>query len=234
MASVNHYREELAHLTPDALVDYLSEHSGLPGPRGNLELADAFTALAPTSLIHRLATSDDEYLRFCGTQSLGRLLVEDSARHEVLDILRERAQDSLWRVREAASRALQIVGDHNPDLLRDIVEEWTAAPEPFVSRAAVAAVCEPRLLRDAATQSAAFVACQRATDWIASLDDADRKRPDVRNLRQALGYCWSVAIAANPATGLAWFETLQKSGDPDIAWIVSSNVKKARLRRLLP
>jgi hypothetical protein len=52
-------------------------------------------------------------------------------------------------------------------------------------------------------------------------------------LRQALGYCWSVAIAADAATGLPLFTALTTSKDRDVQWIVRENSKKARLARLL-
>jgi hypothetical protein len=52
-------------------------------------------------------------------------------------------------------------------------------------------------------------------------------------LRQALGYCWSVAVAADPATGLPRFRTLAAADDPDVAWIVRENSRKARLANVL-
>ncbi len=52
-------------------------------------------------------------------------------------------------------------------------------------------------------------------------------------LRQALGYAWSVVIAALPGEGLPLFRDLETSTDPDIEWIVRENLKKARLKRLL-
>ena len=54
----------------------------------------------------------------------------------------------------------------------------------------------------------------------------------VRTLRQTLGYAWSVAIAAVADDGLAAFSRLEADADPDIAWIVRENRKKARLKRL--
>ncbi|HZL06862.1 MAG TPA: hypothetical protein VFE45_15835, partial [Coriobacteriia bacterium] len=50
---------------------------------------------------------------------------------------------------------------------------------------------------------------------------------------QALGYCWSVAVVADPDEGMPAFERLRAVDDPDIRWIVASNLKKSRLRRQL-
>jgi hypothetical protein len=61
----------------------------------------------------------------------------------------------------------------------------------------------------------------------------DRRDAPTRTLRQALGYAWSVVIAALPDEGLSAFRRLQASSDPDIQWIVGENLKKARLRKLL-
>ncbi|NKY07971.1 hypothetical protein HF998_13455, partial [Cellulomonas hominis] len=65
---------------------YLAAHSGLPGPRGNLELIDAFADVAPGPLVRALADDADEYLRCCGTAGLGRLLLEARGRPDADDL----------------------------------------------------------------------------------------------------------------------------------------------------
>lgn len=209
---------------------YLTARSGLPGPRADLGLVEAFADVAPPDLVLALADEPDEYLRCCGTAGLGRLLLEG---HDVLDLLRARAADPLWRVREAVAMALQRLGDADPEAVRRVVAAWATDPHPLVRRAAVAGVCEPRLLRDLATAHAALAACAAATASIEALPAPARRDPDVRTLRQALGYCWSVAVAGDPAAGLPAFDALTASPDPDTAWVVRQNRTKARLRRLL-
>lgn len=212
---------------------YLRAESGLPGPRANLELADAFAAVADRATIVQFTGLDDEYLRFCGTQALGRLIADEPTDTHLLALLHERASDPMWRTREGAARALQLVGDADPGQLRSVVRNWCSDPNPYVRRAAVAAICEPRLLVDASTRTTALWACQVATESITALAPSERTSKAVRNLRQALGYCWSVAIAAEPAQGLAALNRLQEIDDPDVRWIVASNLTKARLRRVL-
>ena len=224
---------QLRDVPADGLDAYLTEHSGLPGPRGNLELADAFAVAADRATILRLADAADEYLRFCGTEAVGRLLLEEPANAMLPQLLHERAGDPLWRVREAAARALQIIGDTNLALMLALVAEWAGDPSPLVRRAAIAGICEPRLLKSPEARSAALAACRDCTDWIAELPASGRRDPGVRTLRQALGYCWSVAIAADPGSGLAAFERMRAVADPDIRWIVRTNLTKARLSRLL-
>ena len=116
--------------------------------------------------------------------------------------------------------------------MASIVRSWVEDADPLVQRAAVAAICEPRLLRDAEMSAGALQACARATQQLAAQPAALRKTPEWRTLRQALGYCWSVAVAAAPDRGLALFRGLDAE-DPDIAWIVAQNVRKKRLASLL-
>ena len=61
----------------------------------------------------------------------------------------------------------------------------------------------------------------------------DAATREARTLRQALGYCWSVAVAADPGPGLPRFLALSASSDPDVAWIVHDNRGKARLAKVL-
>jgi hypothetical protein len=225
--------DELRGLQAEELAVHLTAHSGLPGPRGNLELADAFAAIADRATILRFAALDDEYLRFCGTEAIGRLIVEEPDDTSPTELLRRRAADDLWRVREGAARALQMVGDADRARLRAIVAEWVGDPNAYVRRAAVAAICEPRLLTDPLTRTAALQACHRASDSITRLPATERKTPGVRSLRQSLGYCWSVAVVAGSDEGMPAFERLRTANDPDIRWVVASNLKKSRLRRHL-
>ncbi len=74
--------------------------------------------------------------------------------------------------------------------------------------------------------------CRRTTHALAALPEDRRRDSDVRTLRQGLGYCWSVAVAADPAQGLPAFWALDDA-DADVAWIVRENLKKTRLTRLL-
>jgi hypothetical protein len=96
----------------------------------------------------------------------------------------------------------------------------------------VAAVCEPRLLRDRANARAALALLETVT---ASFDATlERRRGDMLTLRQALGYCWSVAVAAAPDDGKPVMERWLAVDDPDIRWIMRENLRKSRLARGLP
>lgn len=227
MTRTAEYRAALTTLEPAGWPAYLDEHSGLPGPRGNIELALVVADLAPPRLAEELIASGDEYRTFCGVVALGSRAAEPG----VLARLHGHASDERWRVREAVAMALQRLGDDDPAALERVVLSWADDPDPLVQRAAAAAICEPRLLATPAAAAVAIEVCRRATAALAALPRDHRRRPDVRTLRQGLGYCWSVAVAADPQPGLAAFDALDTS-DPDVAWIVRENLTKKRLARL--
>ncbi|MET0789234.1 MAG: HEAT repeat domain-containing protein [Cellulomonas sp.] len=233
-----HHASALRDLGDDAVVAYLDAHSGLPGPRADLELVQAFAQVCGTAapaLVDGLLADPDEFRRMCATVALApRLLAATTAgdRSRVVVALRDRASDGSWRVREGVATAWQLVGDADPELLRSTMAGWAADGPALVRRAAVAALCEPRLLHDAATTGAALTACATATTFLASRSADERPTPEVRTLRQALGYCWSVAVAADPERGVAAFLPLTGSSDPDVAWVVRENRKKKRMPAL--
>jgi len=226
------YAATLASLSTEEWRPYLTSHSNLPGPRANLTLLDAAADVMPRHLALELAAEHDEYLACCGVATLGRLILEEPDDGTLVALLTDRAADGRWRVREAAAIAAQRIGDADPVRLRTLVEGWTSAEDPLVVRCGIAAVCEPRLLGDPTMSTAALAACRRATDFLMAVPSERRRETAVRTLRQALGYCWSVAVAADPVTGLAQFEALPVD-DPDVAWVVRENHKKKRLIRLL-
>lgn len=229
---IEQYRSELRARPEAEWPAFLTAHSGLPGPRANIELARAFAEEATRECVDDVIATDDEYLTFCGVVGLGRLLAL-SAGPELEQRLHDHARDERWRVREAVAMALQRLGDDDlPGMLR-LVTAWSRDDDPLVRRAAVAGVCEPRLLRTPEATRVALDACERATTSVAALPPGARHDAPVRTLRQGLGYCWSVAVAADPGNGLARFAALSASTDPDVAWIVRENRRRTRLARLL-
>jgi hypothetical protein len=229
---VEEYRNTLRDLPRGDWQRYLDDHSNLPGPRGNIELAQAFADEADPALVEEVLATGDEYLTFAGVVALGRRLAEHPST-DLEERLRDHASDERWRVREAVAMALQRVGDADlPRLLR-IVNAWAHDPDPLVQRAAVAGICEPRLLTNAPAATAALEACRVTTERLAAVPAEQRRDPHLRVLRQGLGYCWSVAVAADPDRGVALFTALSESDDADVAWMVRDNRKKKRLAQLL-
>jgi hypothetical protein len=229
MTKVDEHRAVLAELAD--WMPYLAAHSGLPGPRGNLELVAACGEEASVARAEELLATGDEFATVCGLVALGRHFGQGDRGQEA--VLRSCASDSRWRVREGVAMALQRAGDDDPDRAFAAAERWADDPDPLVRRAVVAAVCEPRLLRDPVYARRALALLEGITSDLAASPVDDRRSAGVRALRQALGYGWSVAIAALPDDGLAAFRRLESSDDGDVAWIVRENRKKARLKRVL-
>jgi len=214
------------------------QESGLPGPRGNLELAQAVADEGNLAIFERYAALDAvqaptnspaEFLTVCGVIGLGRLLAEGQT--ELFPELRHHANDPRWRTREGVAMALQRLGD--VDMASLLVEMQSWAQGNFLEqRAAVAALCEPRLLKQ--PEHSRTVLSILDTITVSIQQAADRQGEAFQALRKGMGYCWSVAVAALPDEGKSNMERWFKVPDKDIRWIMKENLKKNRLVRLDP
>lgn len=201
------YRQQLRSSDDwDAL---LQQKSGLPGPRANLELAYATTLEGDAKRFYAWVRLDSVaapentppvFLVVCGLLGLGRLLAE--GQREVLGILRSSASDSRWRVREGVAMALQTWGDIDMQALLTTMQAWSTGTL-YEQRAVVAALCEPRLLREPAQAEAVIPILDGMTaSFVAHCRESGDERAA---LHKALSYGWSVAIVACPAPGKAAF-----------------------------
>jgi hypothetical protein len=240
MGKVDDYARALHAL--DEPEPYLLEHSGLPGPRGNIELGLAAARVCDGPQLRRWAGLDadaaptggaEEFLAFCGVVGLGRLLAEGDA--DALEELRTHANDARWRVREAVAMALQRWGEDDFGALTAAMVDW-AHGSWLERRAAAAALCEPVLLTDPPRVEAVLAVLEEATDGVTAAGADERRSHEFKALRKGLGYCWSVAVAAAPEVGRPALEALvahaERSGDRDLRWIARENLRKRRLERL--
>lgn len=235
------YRAALQNLPEAEWESYLLSLSGLPGPRGNLELAQAAADCGSRMQFQRWlaftpqlapANTPGEFLAFCGAVGLGRLLAEGETFW--LYPLRTLASDPRWRMREAVAIALQRLGRADMQRLLAACLEW-ARGGLLEARAAAAAVCEPDLLRDPAHAGQVLTILERATTRLSICAHDERKgNEDFKTLRKGLGYCWSVAVAAYPDAGKKAFAALLSTPDPDVRWVLRENLKKDRLLRRDP
>ncbi|MBN2002465.1 MAG: hypothetical protein JXA21_03840 [Anaerolineae bacterium] len=230
------YREKLREMPREAWEPFLLAESGLPGPRGNIELGQAIADEGDAALFAHLLTFDaekapvnspHEFLAFCGTIGLGKQLAEGDL--SALPALRGCASDPRWRTREAVAMALQRWGGAAMDALLAEMAQW-ATGNPYEQRAAAAGTCEPSLLHDP----------QKVAQVLRILDDitasivhiADRRSDAFTALRKGLSFCWSVAVCASPEAGKPLMERWLASDDKDIRWIMKENLKKNRLARI--
>jgi hypothetical protein len=232
-------KSESYRLTLAGLVDwepYLLQESGLPGPRGNLELAQVVADEGERGLFeHFLAytpqaapTNDPhEFLAFCGVVGLGRLLAKGD--NKILNQLRPFASDPRWRLREGVAMALQRLGKQDMRRLLDAMQEW-ANGTWLEKRAAAAALAEPVLLHKEKEAMEALQILDRITACMEN--SIEGKNEGFKVLQQGMGYCWSVVTAAAPEQGKRLMEKWLACPDRVIQRIMQENLKKNRLVRM--
>ena len=228
------YRETLGTL--DHWDAFLLQESGLPGRRGNIELAQAVADEGDEELFVRYISFDPEkaptnspyeFLAFCGVVGLGRLLSEGKT--EYFETLRLHSSDPRWRIREAVAMALQRLGRVDMDALLQEMGRWSKG-NSLEKRAAAAALCEPDLLCERKHAHAVLQILDQITVSIQHVEN--RKSDEFKALRKGLGYCWSVAAVAAPGKGREMMEKWFSSNDRDIVWIMKQNLRKKRLVRM--
>ncbi len=230
MSKIEEYRQELKERkdwTP-----FLLKNSGLPGPRGNLELAHVVAQQGNKKQFEQFLTVQAEentpevFVVFCGVLGLGKLAATEPT---LFARLRVYASDPRWRIREAMATGLQLVGDQDMQLLLKEMGQWHQG-NWYEKRAMAAALAEPRLLKEPLVARRVLQIFDQIT---ASMQEADNpKEVAFKVLRQAMGYCWSVAVAALPEAGQPAMEKWLASPNPDILWMMKENLKKNRLIKM--
>jgi hypothetical protein len=234
------------------LTEYLTSNSNLPSPRGNLELATAFVEIAEDyslehsekiwNLCQKLASiSSDvaptnnprEFLTFCGTYGLGAIAsVSIEYFEEALTLLRDSANDSRWRIREAVAMGLQKLLTKQSKNTLKALEIWIADAEWLAMRAVAAGIADPPLLKNDETARRALELHKKIFCKIHS--SKERKSDEFKTLRKGLGYTLSVVVRAVPKEGFEFMQPLASLHDTDILWIIKQNLKKKRLIKNFP
>jgi hypothetical protein len=230
MSRIDEYRQTVKQL--DNWIPFLMKESGLPGHRGNLELAHAVAQEGSKEQFEQLLSFEAEentpkvFLVFCGVMGLGNLAAEEP---ELFDRLRKYASDPRWRIREAVATGLQLAGDQDMDGLLIEMQQWSKG-HWYEKRAAAAALAEPRLLEQPEHAKQLLQILDEITD---ALNNASEEKDEgFKVLRQGMAYCWSVAVAALPEAGKPMLEKWLDSPDKNVRWIMKENLKKNRLVKM--
>lgn len=238
MSRVDEERDRLRSIDRPAWRAHLVGNSGLPGPRANLALAEAaaqegdlalFTDWITVGVEEAPENTPGVIVPSAAALGLGRLLAEGDVR--ALPLLHDAADDPRWRVRECVAEGLSRLGRVDFAALRDAVAGWPGEG-PLHARAAVAALADPPTLSGAGHVAAAVPVLEAATDLIR--DGGGRRDDAHRALRKALGYAWSVLVAADPDAAGPAFTRLTGDPDRDVRWVVRENLRKERLRKAVP
>jgi hypothetical protein len=231
MSKTEDYRQTLRTLND--WVPFLMKNSGLPGPRGNLELAYAAADTGSQKQFEHFLSFDqakentpEVFVLFCGVIGIGKLA---ASQPDLFHRVREYASDSRWRIREAVPTGLQLTGDQDMDLLIREMKTWSKG-NWYEKRATAATLAEPRLLKQAKHAKQALQILDKITT---SMETDDKSKDEsYKVLRQGMGYCWSVAVAALPEAGKPIMEKWLASQDKDIRWVMKENLKKNRLVKM--
>jgi hypothetical protein len=259
MSRKESYKEHLNGLINEALeagneenlTKYLTLNSNLPGPRGNLELAEAFAdvvedyagkepkklwnlclKLTQFSLVEAPVNSSKEFLVFCGARGVGAIGASQATFQEAMSRLKELASDPRWRTREGVAMAIQNMIEKQPQKTLREIEGWIENNNWLAMRAVAAGVAEPALLKDKQTAKSAFELHKKIFVKIAVAQE--RKSAEFKTLKQGLGYSLSVVTCAVPREGFEYMRQLIDKQDADVLWIVKENLKKNRLIKNFP
>ncbi|MDZ7680449.1 MAG: hypothetical protein U5J63_01760 [Fodinibius sp.] len=216
------------------------EHSHLPGPRANIELAQAFahigTLMDFKKYIHLEVeeapeNSPEVFLVFCGLLGLGDYL---GKYHDggLVKELKQKANDERWQVREAVVMALQTIGRKNVLRLLKYAQKW-AEGSFFEQRASVAGLCDPDLLQ---TRKVALAALE-LLDWVTAnlvKHDEEMETAGYLALRKSLSYCWSIAVVAHPDKGKPMMERWIKEQHSIVRSVMRENIQKQQLQEAEP
>lgn len=233
------------------LTKYLAANSNLPGPRGNLELADVFALalegkaeketerlwtlcqkLTQVSLIEAPVNSPEEFLVFCGARGIGAIGASSTKFfHEALSQLKELASDQRWRTREGVAMAIQNMIGKQPQRTLNEIGKWIENDDWLSMRAVAAGVAEPALLKDKET---AKIALELHKKIFAQIAAARERKPEFKTLKQGLGYSLSVVVSATHEEGFEYMRKLTETRDTHIQWIITENLKKNRLIKNFP
>lgn len=216
-------------------IQHLLEHSGLPGPRGNLELLHTFAGTARTEQVRQClayiksdtANSPEEFVGMCGI--VGYCVLHRTDIAGTLKFIRPYGAHASWRIREAVAIGIQELAEDRTAAIMDGLEEWMHGSE-LEQRAVVAALAEPKLLKDPAVAARVVELLSSMARGFSAFDGKISAERTV--LRQALGYGLSVAAAANPDAGKKALEALARSKNRHIQWMVKENLGKNRLVKM--
>jgi hypothetical protein len=198
MTKVDEYRAALRDC--DDWDAFLATNAVLPGPRANLNCWLPSSRRAKAALALGIASSmTARPIRRSSTRRLRRRragTVVAAGDRTPLAELRRWANDSRWACARP-SRSAAALGRRD---VSPCWRSWTAAAGSLLQRrAVVAAVAEPRLLREPRIAALALTLLDRIT--AASISTIRIVAAREQALRKALAYGWSVVVAADPAGG---------------------------------
>ena len=225
----------------EPVTKFLSLHSGLPGPRGNITLAAETSKLIAENwgtekpflrgLVTGWVASGDEYLMFVAHMALGYILrVSPGEAEWAVPLLYEGNFSKLWRAREGVTFALEALLDGRRGFALSLIDSWCADGQPILVRNAVVALAHPSQLRESTEQ---LDALKKYNGVGMGLVADSEKTPDVEMLGKSLGFTLSVAAEADEGY-LDQLEAWIRRGVKPWRSIIRENLGKSRIAKRFP
>ncbi len=216
------------------LEKFVVEHSNLPGPRGNLELAFALADIyGNADVLYEWADITEDqadvndprsFLAFCAAVCFGQIYT-NTKDPQLISVLKHLANDGRWRMREAVAFGFQRIGEQDFHELEMIFSDWIEEANNLEKRAILVSLAHPPFLTE---ERAKF--CFEITDVIL-LQIANGENFDV--LKKGLEFTISVFVAANPTLGFRFIRKWIGKREL-IDRILEKNLKKNRLVKRNP
>lgn len=226
---------------------FLKENSNLPGPRGNIELAYAFSDyfngvaiekeiwdfICDLYSVESKTNEPEEIIPFCATLTFGNIIfsVDDGLKIEILDKIRSAMSDKRWRMREASAMSLQIIAEKDFDFIEEWFSSIYSSCDFYEKRGIIATLAHPPILKDENVAKFSIDICRKILNEIPNLTKDDLKSEGFVVLKKGLDYAPSVFVAHFPDEGFEMLEEFAKLNNKTLNSILKSNLGKARLKK---
>lgn len=239
--------------SPRPLEFYLREHSGLPGPHANINLANDVSSLLAASIPQHpekvrailnywmsnesktmVSNTPAGFVALCGVLASGFCAAAcPEWQDEAFAHLKQYASSPFWKVCDFVAMAYQrlLQADARTTLLQ--LMELAQSGNYLQQRAAVTTLAEPQLFYSTDLVGPALEVQRVVLASVRTVPAWERRREDFRILRRALGHTVSVVTAAAPAEGFALLAECATWNDADINWVLRENLRKKRLAKFI-
>lgn len=215
----------------DALFDLLARSSNLPGPRPNLELAEAVAAALAVRqkgadvTVRALADSSSEYLAFCGALALGVRWAAGMDARGASERLQALAEDARSHVRSAVVRALRRYVERSGAAAIAELSSWT---DGYLQAHAVLEALSERTLLATISQVEPVLARLDEAFLLADRSPRAAERSEgLRTLRRDLPR-QTAAFAGRFPEVLRWLSDRTASARPETRDVVEASIHALR------
>ena len=239
--------------SPRPLEFYLREHSGLPGPHANINLANDVSSLLAASIPQHandvrsllnyftnnerktvVSNTPAGFVMLCGVLAFGFCAaVYPEWQDEAFAHLKHYASSPFWKVCDFVAMAYQRLLQADSLTTLAHLMELARSGNYLLQRTAVTTLAEPQLFYSSDLVMPALEVQRIVLSYVHTVPVWERRGEDFRILRRALGHTVSVVTAAAPEEGFALLSECATWNDADITWVLRENLRKKRLAKFI-